>query len=158
MVLNGVAGGLKDIDHDHLVGATTTAYRLGARLYADNRIAIPYKLRAYAIGSEALLFAIVSVPLIGNWLAYTKIQVLMTIGVLVVLATIAFVQLAQALRERDFQKLPARLFGHSIPTFCAVPSLLFFHVGGWRTVVFLLFLFGWAGFWRVANPKLRSLQ
>lgn len=54
-LINGLHGGLRDLENDLRCGARTTAIYLGARPRPDGGVTIPARLARYAVGLQALL-------------------------------------------------------------------------------------------------------
>lgn len=156
LLLNGIDGGLKDIDHDHLVGARTTAYWLGARLEGIDGLIVPPMVKIYSLALEAVLIVLIWVPLVNNWLGYSSGQSLVVGVCLVLLSISAIVLLLRALGEPSFCKARGRLLLHGGPTFYAIPVLLTFYVGIAKVIGLMLLPFAWYLPWRWILAKLRD--
>ena len=70
MMVNGIHGSLRDLTNDLNCGACTTAILLGARPLDAKRIALPLLFKLYGLILQALLIAILVVPLLYNWFGY----------------------------------------------------------------------------------------
>lgn len=156
VLLNGIDGGLKDLDHDHLAGGQSTAYWLGVRLHGADSLKVPILARFYALALEATLLVLISIPLATNWLRYSRAELVTASGLLACLAALAFVGLARELWEKSFEKAKKLVFLHCIPTFCAMPALLVFQIGAGRAIGLGLSLFAWYMPWSLLQARLRE--
>ncbi len=78
LLINGVHGGLRDLDNDARHGARTTALYLGASATSDGRLFVPFRLAMYALALEIALFFLTALGVIVNasslvWLTWPVI-------------------------------------------------------------------------------------
>ena len=103
LMINGVHGALRDLANDLHCGARTTAAFLGARPGAEGSVLIPVHLKAYALGLQASLAAIVSLSLVRNWFGYTSARLgvaALASGALLLLALGLLYHAARSVHDR----------------------------------------------------------
>ncbi len=143
---NGVEGGIKDLDHDFICGACTTANWLGANLTGTNGLVIPWALKLYSLGSKGLLPLVLALALSLHWLPYRGWELAITIVALIGLNILIFATLVRFLPSQsvfDREKLKRLFSYHEILTYAAAPVLLWFYIGTGRASVLLLLPIIW---------------
>lgn len=89
LVINGVNGGLRDLANDAAAGARTTAIALGARALPGGDVAVPDRLRAFALGGTAAAVAPVVAAVATNAFGYAPPARRATMATVVVLGALA---------------------------------------------------------------------
>jgi 4-hydroxybenzoate polyprenyltransferase len=70
LLINGVHGGVRDVENDHRRGARTTAIYLGARADGSGSVILPRSLVAYGLSLQALMLVISLAAVVRNWAGY----------------------------------------------------------------------------------------
>jgi 4-hydroxybenzoate polyprenyltransferase len=95
-LLNGVHGGLRDLENDLNFGVHTTAIMLGARPQGRIGASVTRTLVVYTLVLQVLLTAVTFLPLIYNWFDYEPITRAIMAFVMVILTILALVFLAMS--------------------------------------------------------------
>ena len=142
--INGIEGGLKDVDHDSLAGAKTLAIITGVRVNGENLSitrkfsTIAYSLMAIFIGMIILLSFQPEIDLwrSGNYI----IQVII---VLLAIVTVFISYKLLNLSTFDRSKIKKLIAGHSAASGALIFTMLLPIVGIWIAVFLLLFPVIW---------------
>jgi 4-hydroxybenzoate polyprenyltransferase len=70
IIVSGIYGSLRDLANDTSGGAHTTAILFGARMRPDDSVAIPRRLKLYALAMQILISGFLVLPLVANWFGY----------------------------------------------------------------------------------------
>lgn len=68
LLINGIHGGLRDLENDRRSGAQTTAVWMGAKVERDGGLVLPIQLTSYALVLQILLIAIAVTPVVAGLL------------------------------------------------------------------------------------------
>lgn len=77
--MNMIAGALKDVDHDILIGAKTIAIKLGVRVTSDRKLNISKAFKILALGIAIIYSILVFIPLPLRIINYTWWQIIILI-------------------------------------------------------------------------------
>jgi 4-hydroxybenzoate polyprenyltransferase len=141
---NAVEGGLKDIDHDLLAGAKTTATRMGIHI-KDNALIITKKFSVFAYIIKIIYIGLVIIvglqPEINLWrFEYFVIHIF-----IIILILIAFISLYKFWHPADFNR--SRLIHvfaiHEISTYFLGPIVLIPLIGATLALLLLLIPLFW---------------
>jgi 4-hydroxybenzoate polyprenyltransferase len=100
-LLNGVHGGLRDLENDLHSGAHTTAIMLGARPQGSRGVTITPALVVYSIILQVLLVAVTFAPLLFNWFGYQPATLTMMVLVTVALTALSLGFLVSGWKSLD---------------------------------------------------------
>ena len=70
LLINGVHGGVRDVENDHRRGARTTALYLGARADGSGRVILPRSFVVYGLALQTLMLVISLAAVVRNWAGY----------------------------------------------------------------------------------------
>jgi 4-hydroxybenzoate polyprenyltransferase len=93
MMINGVHGGLRDFANDLNCNVRTTAILLGVRLLDTGRVKISFLFGLYALTLQALLIAILLLPLVYNWFDYSQITWNIIAGIVLLFSLLSLITL-----------------------------------------------------------------
>ncbi len=77
--MNMIAGALKDVDHDILIGAKTIAIKLGVRVTSDRKLNISKAFKILALGIAIIYSILVFLPLLLRIINYTWWQIIILV-------------------------------------------------------------------------------
>jgi 4-hydroxybenzoate polyprenyltransferase len=139
----GFTGGLKDIPHDFLAGAKTSAVYLGCRVIGKKLI-ITRDFRVYVIGTKTVHTAAVFIPLFLGWFTLYE-PVYIQIIPLIILVLLMWAAALKAISFREFQreKIMRLLGGHEVVSYPIVAILIMGVIGMPYAMFLLLFPILW---------------
>lgn len=141
---NAVEGGLKDVDHDFLAGAKTTATRLGVKV-KEKRLIVTRAFQGFSVTMTIIFLALVFLILYFQDFNFLSGKYLLQIIIVLVLTLILFISLFKFLSSGEFNRPRLkRLFSvHEMTSYfmliLALSTTLFKEV----TIFLLLFPFTW---------------
>lgn len=141
---NAVVGGLKDIDHDHLSGAKTTATRMGVKV-AEGKLLITKKFTAFAYTFKLTYIGFIVLagfqPEVNLW----QSDKYMIHIIVILLVVVIFAILYKLWHTSHFDRPQLmRLFGIAeLISYYLVPILLYPIIGLNLTLILILLPFIW---------------
>lgn len=141
---NAVEGGLKDVDHDFLAGAKTTATRLGVRI-KDGKLKVTKSFSTFAYIVKSIYIGLVVLigflPEINLWQSNEDLIQF----IVVLLIVIIYVSLYKFWHPSDFDRPQLlRIFGvHEIAAYFLGPVILIPLIGYCFSLLLLLFPLFW---------------
>jgi len=135
MLAQNIVAGLKDVDHDYLVGGISTPLRMRVKTKGKN-ILIPKKFIAYISILKTIHVILILTPFIYRMIPFETWQIIIVL-VLVVL-TIFFMTKVLTIKIFKREKIMRAIGFHEMFAFMVVPFILFSYIGivGLLTLVF----------------------
>ncbi len=101
LLINGVHGGVRDLENDFARGTRTTAIFLGMRLAADGVLQVPQRAWRFCFAVQGVLVILTFVPLARNDVAFSPGALSVAWAVTIALAVLCLVLMRQVLRPGD---------------------------------------------------------
>lgn len=147
---NAVIGGLKDVEHDLIAGAKTTAIRLGVR-FKKNAMVITRKFKIFSYALEIIYIMLILCAILQPELSFWVSDGYLPSIVLICLTGVVFITLYKFLHLSTFDKpWLFRLFMvNGTATYLLVPIILMPLLGLYITLVLLCFPTLWFLLWNL---------
>lgn len=112
LYMNAIAGGLKDADHDYLLGVKNIALASGVTVKEDKTMHIPLKFKAFGLGEQMFSSILVFVPFIFYGVAYSfwQIPVLLFFAILLLISSAKMLSIKQFKRKKIRGLIASQLF------------------------------------------------
>lgn len=147
--MNAVEGGIKDADHDHLMGVKNIALTAGVRVEGRNVI-IPWHFKAFGMGIRTFSVILVFIPFAyGLEYHIWQLALLLLCIVMVMLIEVKLIFLTQFDRETLRKLIAAAAFTR----YAIVPIMLISHVGMSAFLLVVLPLLWYVAFTPLAGIK-----
>jgi 4-hydroxybenzoate polyprenyltransferase len=98
LLINGVHGGLRDLENDRSCGRRTTSIFFGVRARPDGSFEVPASIRWFSASVQLGLIALIGAPLLRNDFGYGPLVLIVTSAVVGALCAINFFLVLEVLK------------------------------------------------------------
>lgn len=138
--MNAVEGGVKDSDHDPIMGVKNIAISLGIQV-KENKILIPNKFKALSLGIRSSSAILLFIPFVFyGYPYYTWQMIILIIAIIgVFLLSIKLI----SIKEFDRNKIRKYIAGQSFLRYSLVPIMLISIIGLTNSIILIFFPIVW---------------
>ncbi|MFO7678006.1 MAG: UbiA family prenyltransferase [Thermoplasmatota archaeon] len=138
--MNAVEGGIKDADHDYLMGVKNIALSSGVKV-TEKSITIPSSFKFFAMGIRFFTAILVFVPVIFFNYSYPIWQIILLLAILSGVIILSFKLLS--IKEFDRARIRRYIASQSFIRYSLVPVLLVSFIGIYTSVFLIIFPIIW---------------
>ena len=138
--MNAIEGGIKDSDHDHLMGVKNIALSSGVKVKGNN-ITIPNKFKAFSLGIRSFTAILLFIPFFYYGYQYYTWQMAI---LMIALIGIFFLSIKLiTIKEFDRDKIRKYITGQSFLRYSVVPIMLISIIGLKYSLILIFFPIVW---------------
>jgi len=138
--MNAVEGGIKDADHDYVMGVKNIALSLGVKVDGD-RIFIPLHFKVFGMGIRSFSVFLLFVPFIFYGYRYYMWQLI--ILAIVAIGAIYFSVKLLSIKTFDRNTIRKYIAIQSFLRYSLVPIMLISVIGAMYSIILIVFPIAW---------------
>jgi len=138
--MNAIEGGIKDSDHDHIMGVKNIALSVGVKARGEN-IIIPNSFKAFSLGIRSFTTILLFVPFLFYGYSYHNWQIIILI--LAIIGVFIFSIKLLSIKKFERNKIRKYIAGQSFLRYSLIPIMLISIIGVTTSVILIIFPIAW---------------
>ena len=138
--MNAVEGGIKDADHDYIMGVKNIANSSGVKV-DGNKVFIPLRFKSFGMGIRIFSSFLLLVPFLFYGIKYYSWQIVLLI--MAILGVLYFSVKLLSIKTFDRNVIRKYIAMQSFLRYSLVPIMLISTIGALYSVVLIVFPIGW---------------